>query len=70
MSITLKWECDVLNASNGEKNKTAIIPPGRHEIQRIPNPYGYPSPWLVLKGTLIGAAEDFWRWQNFFTIEE
>jgi len=44
------------------RDKWAIIPAGRHEIERVPNPDGkINTPWLVLKGTLIGASEPFWR---------
>ena len=39
----------------------ATIPAGRHEIERIPNPSGAQGYALVLKGTLVGAAEGFWR---------
>ncbi len=67
MFMTLKrtWEAlDGSKASKGEA-RVIIIPAGRHEIERVPNPYGHPAPWLVLKGTLIGAAEGSWRqWKN------
>jgi len=38
-----------------------FIPEGTHEIERIPGPVTGEGFWLVLKGTLIGAAEGFWR---------
>lgn len=62
------------HVSNGVDHATATIPPGRHEVERIPNPYGHASPWIVLKGTTIGACEGFWRDWNHkpsddFTVE-
>lgn len=66
--MVLKREWGALDASkteNGHPTRTSI-PAGEHEMERIPNPFGYENaPWLVLKGTQIGAAEGSWRqWEN------
>lgn len=39
---------------------------GVYELERAPNPYGFTqNPWLMIKGTLIGAPEPYWRqWQS------
>lgn len=39
---------------------TGIIPPGRHEVERVHFP-GTKEPWIVLKGSSIGAVESFFR---------
>lgn len=57
--ITLSADIEVCNGE-GQLEK-ATIPIGKHEMERIPNPLGYPNPWLVLKGTKIGQAETTWR---------
>lgn len=42
-----------------------VLQPGRHKLERIPNPFGREDTWLVLKGTLIGFAEEAWHaWKN------
>lgn len=64
MFLVLKRDWEALNAT-GQKLVKAIIPAGRHEVERIPNPFGHNNSWLVLKGTLIGASEGSWReWKN------
>lgn len=37
------------------------IPAGTYEMERIPNPFGNPHPWLVIKGTRTGCSEQFLR---------
>lgn len=77
MFLVLKrtWEAIDASKETGEERKTPI-PPGRHEVERIDNPLGHNAPWLVLKGTLIGAAEGFWRdwngpnWDEFEVVVE
>lgn len=66
MFAILKRDWEMIEASVDGKPVKAIIPAGRHELERIPNPCGYPdAPWLVLKGTKIGATEMSWRqWKN------
>lgn len=62
--MTTKREWEALNGATTPISP-ATISVGRHEIERVPNPAGHPANWLVLKGTLIGAAEDSWRqWEN------
>jgi hypothetical protein len=42
-----------------------VVAAGRHEVERINNPHGKEgTPWLVLKGTMIGAAETWWKMQE------
>lgn len=61
--LTLKRTWEV--ADGAKPGTTTTIGPGRHEFVKVPNPRGHKAPWLVLKGTLIGACEGFWRdWQN------
>lgn len=60
MQMILKKDWHVIDATEGE-HKDTTIPAGIHEIERIPNPFGYKAPWLVLKGTKIGASEGSWR---------
>ena len=68
MFMTLKREWEALDVSKNPIGK-AKIPAGRHEIERIPNPFADASKpgsfWLVLKGTMIGMSEGSWReWMN------
>lgn len=60
--MTLKRSWQAIDATGGKRLSDIIIPIGKHEIERIPNPFGYKNaPWLVLKGTHIGAGEKSWR---------
>ncbi len=62
MFIVLKRAWEVLDASKPEHHTPRpTIPIGRHEIERIANPYGHDVPWLVLKGTQLGMTENSWR---------
>ncbi len=64
MQMILKryWHAlDASDVSDPERLVNATIPAGTHDIERIPNPYGHDAPWLVLKGTKIGASEGSWR---------
>lgn len=58
MFLNLKMRWPVINAVKPLEN--CYIPPGRHEIERIPSPFGTKSFWIVLKGTTIGMTEEFW----------
>ena len=59
--MTLKRVWPAFDAKNN-MTETTTIGIGKHEMERIPNPLGYKNaPWLVLKGTLIGATESSWR---------
>lgn len=61
MNLVLKTGWDAIDGSSPNKSKV-IITAGRHEVERIQNPFGHEdAPWLVLKGTKIGATEGFWR---------
>ncbi|MDO8594857.1 MAG: hypothetical protein Q7R93_05110 [bacterium] len=67
MHLIVKRQWEVLDGSEPRTapNRLTKIPPGRYEIERIPNPYGHEAPWLVLKGTKIGGTEGSWRqWEN------
>ncbi len=45
----------------GDPTRNVTIPEGRHEVERVSNPYGYQGDWFVLKGTLIGGTEESLR---------
>jgi hypothetical protein len=66
MFLILKRDWEAIDASAPREKSEALIPAGRHEVERIQNPYGHlDAPWLVLKGTKIGATESSWRqWKN------
>jgi len=59
MYITLKNELCVLDGT--QEHKTARMPAGKHELVEIQNPYGHQETWLVVKGTMIGAAKRWWK---------
>jgi hypothetical protein len=61
MYMTLKREWPAVDGSKPIEENQTTISAGRYEIERIPQPYGYACSWLVIKGTLIGAAEKSWR---------
>jgi hypothetical protein len=62
MHLILKRDWKV---GDGRDGSSAVIPVGRHEVERVRCPLGHDCNWLVLKGTLIGGAEGFWRdWRN------
>lgn len=46
---------------SGSQAREVTIPAGEHEVEEIPNPYGYAGTWLVLKGTKIGGARVAWE---------
>jgi hypothetical protein len=41
--------------------KLIVIPAGWYEIESVPNPYRPRGRWLMVKGTLCGASELYWR---------
>jgi hypothetical protein len=63
MYLILKRDWEVIDASKVlDDDRRAVIKAGRYEVERIPNPLGHKGTfWLVLKGTLIGATEGWWR---------
>ncbi len=55
----------LINSELGENAANHILPAGRHELERVPDPFGHSRNWLVLKGTRIGMPEGSWtRWIN------
>ena len=60
MFLILKRDWEAVDATTGQRVKTSISA-GKHEIELVKNPLGFDAPWLVLKGTLIGASEVSWR---------
>jgi len=59
----LRWENVLERNGTGQLYpQEALIPPGAHVVERIENPF-VPGgePWLVLKGSRIGAAEAYIR---------
>lgn len=44
-----------------KKYREVTLGSGEFELERIPCPTGHDCNWLVVKGTLIGASENFWR---------
>lgn len=66
MFLTVKRDWQVPDGSKPKgSGERAVIPAGRHEIERVPNPFGHDAPFLVLKGTLIGGTEGSWRqWEG------
>lgn len=62
MFLTLSIPWQFIDADHGFPH-TRLVPPGRYEVERITNPFGYTAePWIVLKDTKIGGSESFWRW--------
>ena len=55
---------------DGETGVHGSLDRGRYEVERVESPFGIKnSPWLVIVGTLIGAAEVQWRKRGLL-IEE
>ncbi len=64
------WEVYEVRSTTDEGKKVllpALIPAGRHEVERIDSPFGYSKPWLVLKrnglirSIIVGQTEENWR---------
>jgi hypothetical protein len=65
MKMILKRNWHALDGSKPSGENYTVIPEGKHEVERIANPYGFSCFWLVLKGTKVGASEGSWRqWVN------
>jgi len=61
MHLTLHMSWLAVDAST-PTGETVRISSGTHEVERIKNPIVPDGePWIVLKGTKIGASETFWR---------
>lgn len=57
------WE--LIDVSSAPARFSAHLPPGRHELTRIADPFGSNAAWLVVRGTKIGQLERNWRmWRN------
>lgn len=63
--MTTRRTFEVIDGS-GPKPKKAELPPGRHEMLRVRNPFGHSNAdWLVVKGSMIGGTEGYFRsWMN------
>jgi len=61
MFLNLLKSWHALTADDQGHTTHAVIPAGRHEVERIPNPRGHGGYWLVLKGTKTGCSEELWR---------
>lgn len=63
MDLILPKDWEAIDGSDPKRGlQAATIPAGRHKVEQIPNPFGHDeAPWLVLEGTMIGAAEAYWR---------
>jgi hypothetical protein len=60
MKLVIRRDWKVLDGSGHGRH--AIIPAGTYEVERISDPLNVTGDsWIVLKGTLIGAAEPFWK---------
>lgn len=61
MQLTLNMSWLAIDASK-PNTPSVRIPAGKHAVERIPNPF-IPDgePWLVLRGTKIGASEAYWK---------
>ena len=57
MLVTLPHDFILLDAMSG---LTTCVRGGIRELEEIPNPGGFKNPWWVLKGTMIGAAKEYW----------
>jgi len=77
MFVTTKKPWNLIDAGQLPSKRNITLPPGRYEVEKVPNPLGHTGPWLVLKGTKIGMAEKAWRcfgeerfWDSQIIIEE
>lgn len=59
--------------SRGSEKYVVTIKPGTYQLNRVLNPFGHNGNWLVIQGTTIGGAEEYWRSEGEFiglTLEE
>ncbi len=59
--VTTRREWEVYERGDDGKPKRTLLDPGRYQLERIANPFGFDAPWFVLKGTQRGMAEGSWR---------
>jgi len=62
MFVTLPDNIELADAVTGA---SVFVRSGKHklELKEIPNPRGFSGPmaqWLVLPGTMVGAARGYW----------
>lgn len=63
MFVTLftTWNFWDLDQPEGPTIPKIEVAPGRYEVERVPNPWDEQGEWIIIKGTRIGAREDFLR---------
>lgn len=54
--VTLKRDWELKNGDSGKE----VLPAGTHEMEVIPNPFGYQAHWLALVNTKVGATIRYW----------
>lgn len=63
LTLQIPWSCiDATHAIPTEH----VVAAGKYAVERIANPFGFTNhPWIVLRGTKIGAPEAFWlAWRH------
>ncbi len=58
ISLTLHYP---MTAFDRKLGSLTTIQAGEHTVERVPNPFGNNTPWLVILGTDIGASEAYWQ---------
>lgn len=59
--VAFNRSLDITNSENCEK---VTIRRGIYDLVRVPNPFGFAEPWLMMKDGTAGAAEKWWRDQE------
>lgn len=57
MKIRVAKRFHLLDYTKKKGEDWVVIEPGDYEVKEIPNPKGGDRPWLVLKGTTVGATK-------------
>lgn len=65
MELMLRSATELPDASQGRGHKV-VVDAGTYPLVEVPNPYGFATPWLMIKGTQIGAAKTW----LLFAIDE
>ncbi len=56
--VVIRQAYKLIDATNTDDRKYHELQPGEYQVERAANPFGHTdAPWIVLKGTKIGAAE-------------
>ena len=50
-----------MTAFDWQAGSLTTVMAGKHPVERIPNPFGNNTPWLIILGTDIGASEAYWK---------